>query len=109
MNYTYDEYTHEYGTNKYKITESGTAYDIDTPDRLVMLLERLLENKTRIVIYYGKDGKKWGDKVACHLGRSNGKFKVPLAIKQRRSTGGEAILTDCIALITLGGHDYYRA
>jgi len=109
MQYTYGGYKHEYGENKYKITPSGTAYYIDTPDSLVELLEHNREVKNRLTIYYGKDGKEWGDKISCTIGRSTGKFKVPLAIKTVRSMGGEAILTDCIARIVSNGREIYKA
>lgn len=109
MNYTYGQYAHQYSVNKYKITPSNTAYSLDTPDKLVELLEQIREDKTRITIYYGMGGKEWGDKDNCTLGRSNGQFKVPLAIKTKRSSGGTEILTGCIARITSKGNTIYQA
>lgn len=103
MQYTYDQYTHEHGTNKYKITESGTAYHIDTPDDLVRILERLREQKTRIRIDFGdtKTGESWNEEfdTTGRLGRSTGKFKVPLLIHNARSWGGGALLDHCIIAI----------
>lgn len=105
MQYTYGEYTHANGTNKYKITESGTAYHIDTPDHLVQILERLREQKTRIKLDYGdtKTGKSWNEEydITGRLGRSyGGKFNVPLLIHNARSWGGGAILDHCIIAIS---------
>lgn len=104
MQYTYDEWVHSAGVNKYKITESGTAYHIDTPDDLVEILERLREQKTRVTLDYGdvKTGKSWGEvyDLSGTISRSfGGRFKIPILIHNRRSTGGGSILTDCILSI----------
>lgn len=103
MQYTYDQYTHANGINKYKITESGTAYHIDTPDELVRILEWLRDNQTRITVDYGdtKTGKSWNEEhdVSGRIGRSNGKFKIPLLIYSSRSWGGGGLLDHCILSI----------
>lgn len=100
MNYTYGGYDHANGRNEYKITESGTAYSLDTPDDLVLILERLRETQQRIILDYGdvKTGKSWGEEydIAGRIGRSNGQFKIPILLYSSRSWGGGAILTDCI-------------
>lgn len=103
MQYIYGEYTHANGTNKYKITEGGTAYHIDTPDELVAILERLRASGTRIKLDYGdtSTGESWDEQfdITGTLGRSNGQFKVPLLIHNARSWGGGAILDHCIIAI----------
>jgi hypothetical protein len=85
----------------YKIV-SETYYHEETPDRVVLLLEQSRQNKTRLKITYGdlKTGRVWDDKpFFCHVGRSTGRIKIPLAIKTARSTGGERLLDDCIVKI----------
>ena len=104
MNYTYDEYTHAHGTNRYKITESGTAYHIDTPDDLVAVLERLRTTKERVTLDYGDvaTGRSWGEQydISGRIGRSTGgRFNVPLLIHNSRSWGGGALLDHCILSI----------
>lgn len=103
MQYTYDEYTHDYGVNKYKITPDGTAYHIDTPDDLVAVLQRLRLEGTRIKLDYGdvKTGESWGEvhDVAGRISRSTGKFKVPILLNNSRSSGGGSIITDRILSI----------
>lgn len=103
MQYSYDGYDHANGRNDYKITESGTAYHLDTPDHLVELLEKLRENQTRITVDYGdvNTGKSWGEihDISGRIGRSNGKFKIPLLIHNSRSWGGGGLLDHCILSI----------
>lgn len=85
----------------YKIMDSGTAYHIDTPERLVTILEQNRVYHNRIKIYYGdvKTGKLWGDVEAGYIGRSNGSIKVPLCIYSERSHVGGALLDHCIVRI----------
>lgn len=108
LKYTYAEHKHAHGVNKYKITELGTAYHVDTPDKLVMLMETWRQYNNRITFHYGADGKEWGDKESCTIGRSTGTIKVPLAIKTVRSHGGGAILTHCVARVTAGKLTLYQ-
>jgi hypothetical protein len=88
---------------KYKITESGTAYHMDTPDELVAALERIRENRTRVRIYYGdsKTGRDWEESydVFGTIGRSGGRLKIPLTINNSRSIGGVSLLDDAIVKI----------
>lgn len=88
---------------KYKVTESGTAYHIDTPDHLVEKLERLRENQTRIVVDYGdvKTGISWNEEhdTRGRIGRSTGRIKIPLLIYSSRSWGGGGLLDNCILSI----------
>lgn len=100
----YPEYKHAHGTNKYKTTESGTAYHIDTDDNIVEILEDLRADNTRVRFHWGdvKTGKDWGDTydIKGTIGRSTGEIKIPLLIHNSRSMGGGAILDHCIVKIT---------
>ena len=81
--------------------ENGTAYSINTPIPVIEILEKARQNRTRIRIWYGKDGQCWNEEFDTigTVGRSTGHFKVPLLIKNSRSMGGGAILDDCIVRI----------
>lgn len=86
-------------TDKYQIV-NGTAYNKETPQKLINVLESIRLNKTRVVLDYGdiKSGKSWGevnDIKGC-IGRSNGTIKIPLLIYNKRSIGGCGILDHCI-------------
>lgn len=103
MEYTYDEYQHANGVNRYKITPSGTAYHIETPDDLVKIMEQLRENNTRVTFDFGDTvtGESWEEEfdITGRIGRSTGRIKIPLLIKTSRSWGGGAILDHCILSI----------
>lgn len=85
---------------KYKVTESGTFYNFETPDNLIFILERARMNGTRLKVYLGdnKTGRDWGEESDkyCTIGRSGGSIKIPLAISNSRSHGGGSLLDDCI-------------
>ena len=91
-------------TKQYTVTESGTAYHIETSQQMIELLERIREEGTRVRFHWGdvKTGKDWGDiyDVSGTIGRSIGNYKIPLLIHNSRSYGGGAILTHCIVKIT---------
>ena len=79
-----------------------TAFHEETCDRVVYLLHTSIHNRdVRYRIYYGdvKTGKAWGDISTCYIGRSTGSIKIPLAIHNKRSMGGEALLDHCIVKI----------
>lgn len=89
-------------TINYRIVQE-TAYHAETPDRVILLLEQSRQNKTRYKITYGDlaTGRIWDDQpFACHVGRScGGRIKIPLAIRNARSMGGESLLDHCIVKI----------
>lgn len=103
MKYTIDGYDHNYGRNEYKILENGMAYPVDTPDDLIEILEKLREARTRVTFEYGNinTGVSWNKEydITGYIGRSNGKFKVPLLINNTRSYGGSSLSTDCVLSI----------
>jgi hypothetical protein len=86
--------------NVYKVV-NGTYYNPTTPDEVIKILEDSRINHKRIHIHYGNTITKqaWGDSVKCRIGRSTGEVAIPLAIKTKRSIGGEAILDACIVKI----------
>lgn len=95
----------------YKIV-NGTAYYIDTPQEVIEILEEARKKGERIRIFYGdKDtGRDWNEEydVLGYIGRSAGRFKVPLLIKNKNSLSGCAILTNCIVKITLDKRIIYQ-
>lgn len=116
MQYTYDQIERMQGTIKYKITESGTAYHIETDDELVRILENIRHDGTRVTLDYGdvKTGESWGEQydITGTLSRSTGRIKIPILIHNSRSFGGGAILDHCIIGIKhsnkSNGGDIYR-
>lgn len=90
-------------SRNYKKLPNGTYYSEKTSDEMIELLESIHKDGTRCRFHWGdsKTGIDWGDvyDVKGHIGRSTGSIKVPLLIYNSRSTGGGAILTDCIVKI----------
>jgi hypothetical protein len=95
----------------YKIV-NGTAYKIDTPEKVVSILENARNNRTRIRVFYGdsETGKDWMEEhdVIGYIGRSTGRIKIPLLIPNGRSSGGGGILDDCIVKITQNKEVVYQ-
>ena len=87
---------------EYKVHSSGTYYHVGTSKEIIEVLEYLRINKIRVHIEYGDvlTGQSWGDEYENgRIGRSCGPVKVPLLIYNTRSSGGGAILDNCIVLI----------
>ena len=91
---------------------SGTTVYADTDPKLIPILERIRENRTRIRVYYGdKDtGKCWNEEydIMGYIGRTTGN-KSLILVYNKRSYGGGILLTDCILKIkeTNGGRALY--
>lgn len=87
----------------YKILDSGTAYHIETPDRVCEILENYRYTGKRLQIYYGdtKTGKDWHEEHGTRgtIGRSTGDIKMPILLANSRSHGGGTILDHCIVKI----------
>lgn len=83
---------------------NGTYYNKNTPNDVIRILENARMNHNRIRIFYGdsKTGRDWLEEYDTigYVGRSTGSIKIPLLIYSNRSTGGPAILDDCIIKIT---------
>jgi hypothetical protein len=98
----------------------GTFYHLETPKRVVDVLESCRRSGRRIRLYYGKTdpdspdvGLDWEEQfdITGKLGRSTGTIRIPILLHNSRSTGGGAILDHCIVRITSsrkGGLDLYR-
>lgn len=88
---------------KYQIV-NGTFYKSSTPRQVVEILERARKSGLRLQLDYGDahSGRSWGETndVEGRVGRSTGAVKIPLLVKRRDSTGGGAILDDCIVAIS---------
>jgi hypothetical protein len=90
----------------YKLAKSETAYDIDTPDEIIDILEwaRISDREQRLKFNFGdvKTGKSWNEEhdTTGYIGRSNGSIKIPLLIPRKDSSGGGGLLTGCILKIT---------
>ena len=96
----------------YRRLESGTCFCEATPEPVVDRLEDARINKYRIRIFLGnpKTGRDWGEEndVTGYVGRSGGTIQVPLLIANRRSTGGGAILDECIVKIMVGRRTVFQ-
>lgn len=97
--------------NKYKVV-NGISYHENTPDAVIRVLENAMRTNKRIRIFYGdtETGRDWMEiyDTIGTIGRSCGKNKIPLLIKNSRSYGGGAILTDCIVKITIDKEVVYK-
>lgn len=80
---------------------NGTTYHDQTPLEVAKVLEQVKASKTRIRIWYGKDGISWNEEndIMGYIGRSTGTYKIPLMINNRRSMGGGGLLDHCIVKI----------
>jgi hypothetical protein len=97
----------------YIVSESGTYYREGTTNEIINILERVRYRGERIQVFYGdvKTGRNWNEEldVCGTIGRSTGTIKIPLLIATKRSSGGGAILTDCIIGIKQGKTIVYKA
>lgn len=101
------------------------VYDIDTPDEIVAILEKLIHSDKRIRVFYGDTnradfesvhgrtpniGEDWGEEndVVGYVGKSTGAYPIPLLIKNNRSLGGGGFLDSCIVRILINGKEVYR-
>lgn len=83
---------------------SQTFFSQGTPLKVRAVLAAGLSNRgSRFRIWLGstKTGRAWTETndVMGSIGRSTGALKVPLLIPSARSSGGGAILTDCVVRI----------
>lgn len=89
-----------------------TTFNQYTPEAVRTVLDWARINNKRIRIYYGnrETGRDWCEvhDTIGYIGRSCGKMKIPLLIHNSRSTGGTAILDDCIVQITHEHRVLYR-
>jgi hypothetical protein len=83
---------------------SGTCFHEETPGEVRYILERARDEGHRLRLFYGdtETGRDWLEEldIMGTIGRSTGTIKIPILIRNRRSTGGPAILDHCIVKIT---------
>ena len=81
------------------------TFNNETSDKVKECLEHCYNSKLRIRIWYGDTatGVSWLEEydVTGTIGRSTGKQKIPLLIKNSRSSGGGGILCHCIIRIDI--------
>jgi hypothetical protein len=105
------EYKFKYGTTdhektiKYRLI-NGTAYHEETIKIVTDYLEkaRLEHGRVRFSLGDALTGRDWGDTLDCgYIGRSMGVIKIPLLLKNSRSTGGSGLLDHCIIKLEYKG------
>lgn len=78
-------------------------FNNETSDKVKQCIEYCYNSKLRVRIWYGdtNTGVSWMDEYDTMgtIGRSTGKQKIPLLIKNSRSSGGGGILCHCIIRI----------
>lgn len=93
-------------TIQYHQLDNGTCYHVNTPVGVVEELERARLSRKRIRVFYGDPvtGRCWMDEFDTMgtVGRSCGRIKIPLLVKNIRFLGGGAVLTDKIVRIMEG-------
>ena len=79
------------------------AFNEKTCDKVKECLEHCYNSKSRVRIWYGDNntGMSWMEEYDTMgtIGRSTGQQKIPLLIKNSRSSGGGGILCHCIIRI----------
>jgi len=87
----------------HKVTELGTWFSIDTPDRVIDVLEDARVRLVPVRVFYGdrQTGRDWMEEydVCGRVSRSNGGIKIPILLYSSRSMGGGSLLTNCILKI----------
>lgn len=88
--------------NNYKLI-NGLNFNEQTPDKVCRILTSAAETRTRLKLTYGdtNTGRSWNEEhdTTGRIGVSTGTVKIPLLIHNKRSTGGGAILDQCIIKI----------
>jgi len=78
-------------------------FNDETCDKVKTVLTECYNNQCRVRIWYGdvETGVSWLDEydIMGTIGRSTGQQKIPLLIKNSRSSGGGGILCHCIIRI----------
>ncbi len=83
------------------------TFNENTCDKVKTVLTECYNNQCRVRIWYGdiNTGLSWLEEYDTigTIGRSTGQQKIPLLIKNSRSSGGGGILTNCIIRIDVIG------
>jgi hypothetical protein len=112
------------GNSIHYVERNGTAYHAGmdfkdgtkdvrgaTPDAIISALESARLSGAHVRMFYGDEhGRDWCEEweVSGTIGRSTGRIKIPLIIKTSRSSGGPAILDNCIVRLLVNGCEVYR-
>ena len=79
------------------------SFNNETSDKVKQCIEYCYNSKLRVRIWYGDTdtGVSWMDEYDTMgaIGRSTGQQKIPLLIKNSRSSGGSGVLCHCIIRI----------
>jgi len=84
---------------------NGLYFNENTPVDVCRIITTIGRN-TRIRVWYGhENGKSWSEEndIMGYIGRSTGTKKIPLLVNNSRSSGGGALLCDCIVKIVETG------
>ena len=94
------------------VEHRGMYFTKGTDEKVMDILCNFCHTDTRIRIFYGNKntGKDWCEiyDTIGYIGKSCGTQKIPLLINNKRSLGGNGILTDCILKITVGKQVLYN-
>ena len=105
---------------EFKLIQDGgilpLAYPIETPDRLVEVLERCRKNRTRVKVNLGniETGKSWNEEhdTTGYVSMSKGsEARFPILVHNASSMGGGSLMTDNILKVSesKGGRVLYQA
>jgi len=82
---------------------NGMWFSKNTCNEVKTAVVNAYRTSKRFRIWYGdvKTGKSWDDEndVCGYIGKSGGSHKIPLLVHNNNSTGGGALLDDCIIKI----------
>lgn len=97
---------------EYKVV-NGISFHQDTPDKVCQILAYYCGDRNqRVRIFLGdkETGKDWMEvwQTVGYIGRSTGIYKIPLMLLRKDSSGGGAILDNCIVKITIDKHVVYQ-
>lgn len=104
---------------EFKLIQDGgilpIAYPIETPDRLIEVLERCRKNRTRIKVNLGniETGKSWNEEhyTIGYVSTSKGHAaRFPILVHNASSMGGGSLMSDNILKISesKGGRVLYQ-
>lgn len=97
--------------DKYIIV-NGISYNKETPNEVIEVLETGIKEGKRFRLFYGDKvtGKDWLEEndTIGYIGKSMGKSKIPILLKNKISSGGCAILSHCIVKITIDKKEVYK-
>ena len=92
--------------------ENGTSFVMGTDNKVMNIIQRAIYNRSRIRVFYGdkETGKDWLEAYDTigRVGRSMGRIRVPILVKNKRSLVGAEIPTECIVKITIDKQVVYK-